>query len=56
MYIEKHYVMRDQVKELVPEIMKTDTRGHRRSNSSFTELAFFSLAVALYVLALGLSN
>ncbi len=56
MHIDKHYFMRDQVRGLVPEIMKTDTRGHRRGNGSFAELALFSLAVALYVLALGLSN
>jgi len=56
MHLNKHYVMRDQVRGLIPEIMKTDTRGHRRENGSFTELMLFSLAVALYVLALGLSN
>lgn len=56
MPINDHYVMRDQVKYLVPELMRTDSRGEHRRQSSFTELLLFSLAVILYLTALGLSN
>jgi hypothetical protein len=56
MYSHKHYVMRDQVKGLVPELMQSDVRGVRRAGRSFAELLFFSGAVAIYLIALGLSN
>ena len=56
MYPNKHYVMRDQVRGLIPELMQSDSRGIRRAGRSFAELLFFSAAIAVYLIALGLSN
>jgi hypothetical protein len=56
MYSHKHYVMHDQVRGLIPELMRTDARGIRRAGRSFAELLFFSGAISLYLIALGLSN
>lgn len=52
----RSYVMRDQVQDLVPTLMRFDARGSRRLRGSFTELLVFTLATATYLLALGLSN
>ena len=50
------YVMHDQVRDLVPNLMRFDPRGSRRLRGSFTELILFTLALGAYLLALGLSN
>lgn len=56
MYTHSHYVMRDQVKGVIPELMRFDSRGRRRLRGSFTELALFAGAITVYLVALGLSN
>jgi len=50
------YLMHDQVRDLVPDLMRFDARGSRRLRGSFTELLVFVLATGAYLLALGLSN
>ncbi len=50
------YVMHDQVRDLVPNLMRFDARGSRRLRGSFTELLVFALVMGTYLLALGLSN
>ncbi len=50
------YLMHDQVRDLVPDLMRFDARGSRRLSGSFTELLVFVLATGAYLLALGLSN
>lgn len=56
MQLRHHYFMQDQVKGLVPDLMKTDTCGTQRRNGTFTELLLFVVSVVLYLSALGLSN
>lgn len=56
MQCHNHYFMREQVKGLIPDLMKSDICGGRRKKTSFTELLVFFLAVAFYLAALGFSN
>jgi len=56
MHIHDHYLMRDQVKGLIPELMQFDSRGGRRMRGSFTELLLFVGALTTYLAALAISN
>lgn len=50
------YRMQDQVKGLIPDLMKTDTCGTQRRNGTFIELLLFVFSVLAYLFALGVSN
>ena len=56
MRIHDHYLMRDQVKGLIPELMQFDSRGSRRTRGSFTELLMFVGALTAYLAALAISS
>ena len=53
---DSRYVMHDQVRGLVPDLMRFDAQGGRRLRNTFGELLLFALATFAYLLALGLSN
>lgn len=50
------YVMRDQVKNVVPTLMNRDVTGSHRERTSFTELAIFAVVTLAYLVALGLTT
>jgi len=56
MFSQYPYVMRDQVKDLVPNLMDIDSEGSQQNPTSFRELAIFTIAVGAYLLILSLSN
>lgn len=49
------YVMRDQVKNVVPSLMQLNVEGAQRRRGSFTELAIFASVTLGYLLMLGLT-
>jgi len=49
------YVMCDQVKDLVPSLMRLDVEGMPQRRGSFRELAVFAAVTIGYLVALGLT-
>ena len=55
MYKTRPYVMRDQVKDLVPSLMELNVQGMRRTRGRITELAIFAAVTLGYLVMLGLT-
>ncbi len=49
------YVMKDQVRDLIPNIMDFDVRRRRHKGRSFLELSIFGLATTAYLIVLAVS-
>lgn len=49
------YVMRDQVRDLVPTLMELDVQGTKRPRGTMTELAVFAAVMIGYLVVLGLT-
>ena len=56
MFSQCPYVMRDQVKNVVPHLMDIDAEGTQHRPTSFLELAIFAIAIGAYLLVLGVSS
>ena len=54
MHPTTHYIMRDQVRDLVPHLTRPARRGRRFTWQNWFELSVFLLAVSSYVAALTL--
>ena len=55
MYNNRPYVMRDQVKNLVPSLMELSVQGMRKPRGRITELAIFAAVTLGYLVVLGLT-
>ena len=49
------YVMRDQVRNLIPSLMELSAQGVRKPRGTMTELAVFTAVTLCFLLALGLT-
>lgn len=56
MHATSPYIMRNQVKDLVPKLMNFDARKKRRQTGHFKELVIFLFAALGYLMALGLAT
>ena len=55
MYTNRPYVMRDQVRDLVPSLMELSVQGVRKTRGRMTELAVFAAVTLGYLVVLGLT-
>ena len=56
MFSQCPYVMRDQVKDLIPNLMDIDAEGTQHSPTSFRELMAFAAVITVYLLVLSFSG
>ena len=55
MYSDNQYIMRDQVRGLVPSLIKKDPHDRLHRLRSWLQLAVFALATVSYLVALSLT-